>query len=82
MLYTVVMAQATEPKGNKMSIQIVHIPQRIENTRNSWRYRGFKFVKVSTTRSRLSWWVSLDGETYKLRTKADAIDFIDRHCDR
>lgn len=65
-----------------MTIQIVEVPQRIQNTRNSWRYRGFKFSKLSTTRSRLSWWVSLNGQTYKLATKADVIDMIDRHCDR
>lgn len=65
-----------------MTIETIEIPQRIENTRNSWRYRGFKFSKLSSTRSNLSWWVSLGGQTYKLRTKADVIDMIDRHLDK
>jgi len=64
-----------------MTIHIIEIPQRIENTQGSWRYRGVKFRQNKNTRSNLHWWVSLDGQTYKVRTKADVIGMIDHHLD-
>lgn len=62
-----------------MTIETIDAPQQM--TRFAWTYRGFKICQNKNTRSNLHWWVSLNGQTYKLRTKADAVEMIDLHCD-